>query len=127
MQTKEKFTSIDRRSDISYEEFVEKYQKTGIPVILSNITDAWESPKMFTPEYLRENFGNRTGNHPNRKYTVAEMLDLTANSTPENPSPYPVKFMVKTTLPEMVEHMQPLDLNFIYPNWLKSKLLKNKL
>lgn len=127
MQKKEKFTTIDRVRNISHKEFVEKYQNTGIPVILENATEAWKSNKMFTPEYLRENFGDRTGAHPSRRYTIAEMLDLTANSTPENPAPYPVKFMVKSTLPEMVPHMQPLDLNFIRPNWLKSRLLKNKL
>ena len=33
--------SIERRSDLSYGEFIEKYQKTGTPVILENATDAW--------------------------------------------------------------------------------------
>lgn len=127
MQKKAKFTSIDRRSDISYEEFIEKYQNNGLPVILENITDAWDSTTIFTPEFFIKNFGDRSGNHPTRRYTIAELLELTANSTAENPAPYPVKFMVKSTLPELVPHLQPLDLNFIRPNWLKSKLLKNKL
>jgi histone arginine demethylase JMJD6 len=127
MQKKSKFTSIDRRTDITYKEFVEQYQKKGLPVILANITDAWADPKFCTAEYLRKNFGDRTGNHRNGKYTIAEMLDLTEKATVDNPAPYPVKFMVKSTLPEMMPHMQPLDLNIIRPNWLKSKLLKNKL
>lgn len=127
MQDKAKFTTVDKRKDISHKEFVEKYQKPGIPVILENVTEAWKSNKMFTPEFFRENFGERTGKHSSRGYTVAEMLDITAKSTPENPAPYPVKFMVKASLPELMPHFQPIDLNIIRPNWLKSKFLKNKL
>jgi len=49
-------TSIDRRSDLSYKEFIEKYQKTGTPVILENATEAWRENKIFTPDFFRKKF-----------------------------------------------------------------------
>lgn len=120
-------TTIERRSDLSYKEFISAYQKPGIPVILENATHAWKSGMVFTPDFFRKNFGDRTTWFSNRQYTITELLDLTANSSKENPAPYPVKFNILTQLPEILEDMNPLDMNLAKPNWLNSKLLKNKL
>ncbi|WP_316820040.1 cupin-like domain-containing protein [Pedobacter gandavensis] len=120
-------TTIDRRKDLSYKEFIEKYQKPGIPVILENATQAWKSNLIFTPDFFREKFGDRTTWFSNKQYTVSELLDLTANSTKENPAPYPVKFNILTQLPEIQEFMDPMDMNMVKPNWLNHKILKNKL
>lgn len=121
-------TGIDRRSDISYKEFIDSYQKPGIPVILENATMAWKSNLMFTPDYFRERFGTRETYHENRKYTMAEILDIAAKSTKENPAPYPIKFNLLTQLPEIFEDMSPLDLNLIKPNWFNSRIFpKHKM
>jgi histone arginine demethylase JMJD6 len=119
--------TIEKRSDLSYREFIDKYQKPGIPVVLENATKIWKNNMVFTPEFFKENFGNRTTRFTDREYTVSEMLDLTANSTKENPAPYPVKFDILTQLPELLSYMDPLHMDLIKPNWLKSKVLKNKL
>jgi histone arginine demethylase JMJD6 len=121
-------TTIDRRRDISYEEFINSYQKPGIPVILENATTVWKSSLMFTPDYFRERFGMRETNYENRKYTLAEILDIAAKSTKENPAPYPIKFNLLTQLPEIFEDMSPLDLNLIKPNWFNSRIFpKHKM
>lgn len=119
--------TVDRRKNISYLEFIEEYQNKGIPVILENATEVWASPYLFTPDFFREHFGQRTTTSGGVTYTIAEILDLTANSTKENPAPYPIKFNIAAQLPELLDFMRPLDLNLIKPNWLKIKLLQNKL
>lgn len=127
VQHRERMTTIERRKDLSYKEFIEKYQKPGIPVILENATQVWKSNLIFTPEFFREKFGDRTTWFSNKQYTISELLDLTANSTKENPAPYPVKFNILTQLPEILEYMDPMDMTLVKPNWLNHKILKNKL
>lgn len=119
--------AIEKRSDISYKEFIEKYQSKGVPVILENATKVWKDNLMFTPAFFKEKFGDRSASFSNKKYTISELLDLTAASTKEQPAPYPIKFNILSQLPELLEHMSPLHLNMIKPNWLTSKILKNKL
>jgi histone arginine demethylase JMJD6 len=119
--------TIEKRSDISYKEFIEKYQKTGTPVIIERATSAWQNGVNFDPQFFKDNFGNRTTKFGDEEYTVSRILDLTEKSTKENPSPYPVKFDILTQLPELLSYMKPLHLNFAKPNWLKAKVLKGKL
>jgi len=118
---------IDRRSDITYKEFINEYQKTGRPVILENATKVWKSNLMFTPAFFREKFGHITTVSSNKEYTVAEILDLTASSTKENPAPYPLKFNLLRELKDMLPLMEPLDMNLVRPNWLHSNIFKNRL
>jgi len=120
-------TTIDRRSNISYKEFIEEYQKPGKPVILENATEAWGENKIFTPDFFRKNFGDRTTTFATEKYTISQILDLTEKGTLENPAPYPVKFNILEQLPELLSYMNPLNMNLCAPNWLKAKVLKNKL
>jgi len=119
--------TVDRISDLTYKEFIEKYQKPGLPVILENATKVWKSNLMFTPDFFREKFGHVTTTSLNKEYTISEILDLTAKSTKENPAPYPLKFNILDELKDMLPDMQPLHLNLILPNWLESGILKNKL
>ncbi|MBB5436371.1 hypothetical protein HDC92_000035 [Pedobacter sp. AK017] len=120
--------TIDRRADISYKEFVNAYQKPGIPVVIENATKVWGNNLMFTPDYFRKNFGDRVTSYENQKYTMTEILDIVGNSTKENPAPYPMKFNLLRQLPEVLAHMDPLDLNLAKPNWLFSKIFpKNKM
>lgn len=119
--------TIDRRSDITHKEFVKEYEKTGKPVILENATKVWQSNLMFTPDFFREKFGKVTTTNANKEYSISEVLELTRNSTKENPAPYPLKFNILGELKEMLPLMEPLHLNLATPNWLKSDLLKNKM
>ncbi|WEK21134.1 MAG: cupin-like domain-containing protein [Candidatus Pedobacter colombiensis] len=118
--------TIDRRANLSYEEFINEYQKPGIPVVLVNATNVWKSNLMFTPEYFKKNFGDRITYHSNTKYTMSEILDIAANSTKTNPAPYPIKFDLLTQLPEVLTEMDPINLNLAKPNWLLNKVFPEK-
>jgi len=119
--------TVDRRSDITYKQFIKEYQKTGKPVILENATKVWKANLMFTPDFFREKFGHVTTVSSDKEYTVSEILELTANSTKENPAPYPLKFNILRELKDMLPLMEPLNLNLVKPNWLESRILKNRL
>lgn len=118
--------TVDRRSKLPYNEFIEKYQKTGTAVILEDATEVWEK-SIFTPDFFKENFGDRITKYKDKEFTMAEVLDLTAKGTNENPAPYPIKYDIITQLPELLNYMQPLHMNYAKPNWLRSKILQGKL
>jgi hypothetical protein len=50
--------TIERRSNLSVEEFVEKYEKPNIPVIITDVVRDWPAFKNWTREYLCAHHGN---------------------------------------------------------------------
>jgi len=49
---------VDRRSDLTPEEFHKEYFLTGIPVVLEGAAARWPAVKKWTPDYLNEFCGN---------------------------------------------------------------------
>lgn len=54
-----KISSIDRRSDLSYQEFVKDYASVGKPVIITGVTDSWEASKKWDYNFFKEHYGSR--------------------------------------------------------------------
>ena len=48
-------------------------------------------------------------------------MDMVESSTVNHPAPYPCIFNIPETLPEILDLLQPLHLNYAIPNWLNSK------
>jgi histone arginine demethylase JMJD6 len=119
---KEELT-IEKIDSISYDEFVEKYVKPGIPVVFKNASAIWKSKHQFNPDFFREHFGNYTTTYKDKIYTMTEVLEITEKSTPEKPSPYPIFFELRTHLPEFMAMLNPLHMNYAFPNWYRSRLL----
>lgn len=114
---------IKREDSISYKDFVEKYAKPRVPVVLTNASMAWKTNKIFTPEFFEKNFGNYETTSDGKKYTMTEILELTAKSTPENPAPYPNLYEIPEQMPELMEMFQPIHMNYSQPNWFRSKVV----
>jgi histone arginine demethylase JMJD6 len=53
---------------------------------------------------------------------MREIMDMAENSSESNPAPYPCIFDIPETLSEVLPLLDPLDLNYAKPNWLRSKL-----
>ena len=53
-----RYEQIDRRSNLSRQEFLEKYYITGTPVIITDIMQNWRAMSLWTPQYLQEHFGD---------------------------------------------------------------------
>jgi ribosomal protein L16 Arg81 hydroxylase len=51
---------IERRSGVSVAEFLEKYYAANRPVILCDLMAAWQAPKKWTPEYLKQICGKES-------------------------------------------------------------------
>ena len=111
---------VQKKSGITYEEFVEEHYKPRIPVVLQDVFKDWKAKGLITPEYLRDNFSDRSTGVAGINYTVAELIDLVAKSTPENPAPYPAIFEIRKSFPELMPLINPVDMGFAKPNWLHS-------
>ena len=114
--------SIQKKSTISYKEFIEQHYKPRVPLIFKNISKDWKAQGLITPEYLREHFGNRSTFIGVNEYTINQILDQVAISTPENPAPYPAIFEIRTQLPELLPLIQPINMAYAKPNWFEEKI-----
>jgi len=113
--------TIKKKADISYEEFMEEHYKPRVPLIFKNASKGWKAQGLITPDYLREHFSERSTIIKYKEYTIAEILDLVAVSTLENPAPYPAIFDIKIQLPELLPLIEPLNMGFAKPNWFEEK------
>lgn len=115
--------TIEKKDSITYEDFVEQYVKTGTPVVLKNASAAWKSNKIFTPEFLIDKFKDHETTFQGVKYKMSEIIDITAKSTEENPAPYPILFEIPQQIPELMDLLDPIHMNYSQPNWFRSKLM----
>ncbi|MFC5412530.1 cupin-like domain-containing protein [Larkinella bovis] len=124
MQSLEKVEpQIEKVGAISYDQFIENYVKPGKPVVFKNASASWKSKRAFDPDFFREHFGDYKTTHKDKVYTMNEVLDITEKSTAENPAPYPMAFELRSQLPEFLAMLDPIHMNYAYPNWFRSRLI----
>ena len=54
------FGSVERKSDVSREEFLREYYSRNRPVILTGLMQNWKALSLWTPEYLKARYGRET-------------------------------------------------------------------
>ncbi|HEX8019033.1 cupin-like domain-containing protein [Mucilaginibacter sp.] len=113
---------IIRRDNITYEEFIEEHYKPGIPVVFTKAAKVWKANGLFTPDWFRENYPDRKTDVRGTTYTMKQVMDMVEASTENKPAPYPMIFDIPSTIPELMPLLDPLDLNYASPNWLRNKM-----
>lgn len=114
---------IIRRDEISYEEFMEQHYKPGVPIVFKNAVKDWKAKGLFTPDWFRENYPDRTTEVKGKTYTMKEIMDMVEASSEENPAPYPCIFNINEAIPEILPLIKP-DIEYSKPNWLDNKMFK---
>jgi len=112
---------VKKVDDISYATFMQEFYQPGIPVILKNASNVWKAKGLFTPNWFRDHYGARKTEIAGKTYNMQQIMDMVENSTVNQPAPYPCIFNIPETLPEILDLLQPLHLNYALPNWLTSK------
>lgn len=100
-------TNVDRRSDLSQEEFINEYVKKSLPVVLTDAAKDWKAMKDFTPAYFKKHYAHITKNINGITYSMGDFVDMMLTSTEEDPAPYPFNFDVKKVFPELMEYFLP--------------------
>jgi histone arginine demethylase JMJD6 len=115
---------VQRVDDISHEEFMTKFYEPGIPVVFRNASNVWKAKGVFSPDWFRKNYGNRTKRMHGATYTMNQIMDMVEASTEAKPAPYPIVFNVPNELPELLPLITPLNLNYASPNWLERRVFQ---
>ena len=119
-------STIDRRDQLNYEEFVRDYLSPQRPVILTDAITRWPATGKWTPAYFAEQVGTRYVEIDGRRLTVGELIaDLDASS-PEAPAPYLRAQKVVEVFPELAGDLEP-SIVYSTPNWADSPLLPPSL
>ncbi|MFC0514406.1 cupin-like domain-containing protein [Mucilaginibacter angelicae] len=113
---------IIRRDNITYEEFIEEHYKPGIPLVFTKAAKVWKANGLFSPDWFRENYPDRKTDVRGTTYTIKQVMDMVEASTEDKPAPYPMIFDIPSTIPELMPLLDPLDLNYASPNWLRNKM-----
>ena len=126
--------TIDRRENLSYEEFEAEYMYPNRPVIITGALRNWRAMSRWTPEFFKNEFGtlkftisNKEGKQNLNKtgeveYTMAQFIDRVLESTDANPAPYFRNRVLYDEFPSLKEDIEPLP-KYFEPNWLPERYL----
>jgi hypothetical protein len=108
---------IDKRADLSYQEFAEKYLFANKPVILTNACKHWAAVGKWSPDFFKDKCGDTTVTINDKAYTVREYIDILHASTEQKPAPYMRNQNIAKVFPELLADVKPVPPHF-EPNWV---------
>ena len=126
---------IERRSNLSYEEFAKKYLYPNKPVVVTDALRQWKALSRWTPEFFKNEFGtmkfaindSEVGqssykNGAGREFVMSQFIDQVLASTDEKPAPYFRNQILYDLFPTLKQDIQPLP-DYFLPNWLPDHYL----
>ena len=125
---------IERRNNLSYEEFAAEYLYPLKPVIVTDALRGWQALERWTPAFFKQEFGNMRfrvnedpnqqanykGNETGTEFTMAGFIDRVLASTDENPAPYFRNRILYDLFPTLKQDIEPLP-EYLSPNWLPER------
>ena len=119
-------TSIDKRTNLSHEEFIKEYVNKSLPVILTDAAKDWKAMGKLTPAFFKETYPHITKTINGVTYKMDDFIDHMLTSTADNKAPYPYNFDVEKVFPELMADFLP---EIIYGNIdrINHKLMPRKL
>ena len=124
---------IERRANLSYEQFAREYLWPNKPVIVIDAMRNWKALERWTPDFFKHEFGDmkfalaegKAGYKENAggvEYTMAQFIDRVLASSDENPAPYFRNRILYELFPSLKDDIQPLPEYFL-PNWLPDRYM----
>jgi histone arginine demethylase JMJD6 len=130
---------IERRRNLSYEEFAREYLYALKPVIVTDVLEKWPALTRWTPEFFSKEFGSMTFRINDSEYgqsefkaddayeyTMAEFIDLVQMSSEKKPAPYFRNKILHDLFPTLKGDIEPLP-EYLFPNWLSEKYLVRRV
>lgn len=114
--------TLEKRSNLSYEEFLNDCLFPGRPVVFTDAARDWKAIGKFTPEFFKENYGHLKKGIKGVDYSLSEFIDLMLTATPDQPAPYPCKIDVPKLMPELIPDISP-RLKYTLPDRTGSALI----
>jgi len=130
---------IERRSNLSYEQFAREYMYPLKPVIVTDAMKNWKAMGRWTPEFFKKEFPDmkfsikgaeygQAGYKENAatEFTMSSFIDRVMASTDENPAPYFRNRILYDVFPSLKSEIEPLP-EYFSPNWLNDKYAVKKI
>jgi hypothetical protein len=108
--------TIARREKLSHRQFVREYLLPAQPVILTDAA-GWPALKKWSPEYLRDRFGDREVDVQRVRHRLGEAIDRIRGSSATAPVQYLHNINIALDLPELLDDLDQLAC--YSPNWLR--------
>ncbi|MDB4923888.1 cupin-like domain-containing protein [Mucilaginibacter sp.] len=99
--------SIDKRTNLSHEEFINEYVSKSLPVVLTDAAKNWKAMGKLTPKFFKKNYPHITKTINGITYKMDDFIDHMLVSTAENKAPYPYNFDVEKVFPELMADFLP--------------------
>jgi hypothetical protein len=96
-----------RRRGLGVAEFIAEYRDPRRPVILTDATSGWPIYGRGTPDYFRARYGEHKLGVWGADMRLADLLDLLAASSVEQPGPYPCKYEIAKAFRELLPEVSP--------------------
>src|SRR5271163_2882539 len=109
---------IDRRNNLSHEEFKTQYLIPRKPVIITDATAKWKASD-WTPQWFRDRYPDKLVKTDQGEMRMPAFIDaITADS--DQPGPFLREQPLKDVFPDLIDHVLPTP-PYILPNWLGDK------
>ncbi|MBN8824799.1 MULTISPECIES: cupin-like domain-containing protein [unclassified Spirosoma] len=116
---------VEKKYNLSYEEFAEKHLFGNYPVVIGDACAAWSAKNKFTPEFFKKHYSDRKVEISGKSYTLGEYIDWMLTGTEENPAPYPCTLQIERDYPELLPDVLP-RFKYALPDRINSKLLPKR-
>lgn len=102
-----KISGVDRRTNLSHEEFINDYVSKSRPVVLTDAAKDWKAMKKLTPAWFKEHYSHINKNINGTIYNMGDFIDMMLTANADNPAPYPYNFDIRKVFPELTELFLP--------------------
>ncbi|HVW96361.1 MAG TPA: cupin-like domain-containing protein [Mucilaginibacter sp.] len=99
--------TIDRRSNLSHDEFINEYVSKSRPVILTDAAKGWKAMGKLTPDFFKKNYPHITKTIKGVDYRMDDFIDHMLVANTDNKAPYPYNFDVEKVFPELMADFLP--------------------
>jgi len=111
---------IERRKDLSYDEFVRDFLNPNRPVIITDAIQKWRALSRWTSEFFKTRYSSMEVTIDGKQYKFGEYMDLVAESSYDNPAPYLRAQRLHKLFPDLMQDIEPLP-KYYFPNWADSR------
>jgi histone arginine demethylase JMJD6 len=113
---------VERRSGLSYKEFIRDHVRGKRPVIITDAATNWPALSKWTPDFFKERFGSIDVNVEGDKQPLGTFMDEVKASRFDRPGRYAYSMSIPRQFPSLLEDINPHPA-YWYPNWLDSRFV----
>lgn len=126
---------IERRDNLSYEEFAQDYLYLLRPVIVTDVLRNWPAMRRWTPEFFQREFGKLkfayygadydqegASGPSSSQFILSDYIDRVLSSSEDRPVPYLRNKILVEVFPSLMKDIEPLP-EYLFPNWIGERFL----